>query len=886
MLNWLFKKPARSPAPRADAPPARPAPVPVVQPRPRPPAPPEPDWSAQLQAAQGNDEALLQLARSTSRLPIKIAAVEALGSEQALKLAEREFRDHDRKVHRLAKQRLEAAVARRVARVQAQALIERTQVLIDDAELPLNHLVDLDRQWQALPAEVLEPAQVEAFTAQRQRLDAAVRERSEQQQRLQRWLDEARRALPEWQRALRAAAEQGAAVDAVAAATALQALLDARPAGSVPPALEETLQRTRQSALWVEARLRALEASSAAAAESIEVSEDPVAPSEGNDAAGIDEDLVRVLTQRCDAASAAISRSRRKAEPPPPAPEVVAPPPPRADPARAELRQRVDGLLEQAEAALAEGQLAAMQQHLLALDAVLEPAVPGALSDRQRGRLQALRAERSRLADWQRWGGTRARDDLVAEAEQLGRETLAAVEAQPTPARKLNLKAHGDRIQALRKRWKEVDRHGAPASQEQWQRFDAALQVAHQPVAAQHAALKAARQENLAARIALLEPLEAITLPEPGVEGAPTWKDLLRELDAFRLAWRRLGPLEHTVPAEARQALQQRTDAAVGRLEAPLLQVRSAAAAEREQLVQRAEQLQRDIGPDTHPGEVARQVRDLQAAWQDHARRLPLARALEATLWARFRAAIDAVFAQREAAFAERDAELAARVAAREALLQRLTALDGTTPMADLERTLAEVDRAWRQDAELPRDAVASLDARYRSARAAAAALLAAAQRQRWQELCDTLAARLALCEERGSGAADGAELESRWTALGRLPSRLEQALARRWAQPADPGPLSPIEQDDWLLRLEAALELPVTPEQQAARHQFKLRALKDTLEGRTPAPQGSAPLADGLSALLRQADLDAPRRRRLHALLAALRVAPPGALGLPTQAG
>ena len=885
MLNWLFKKPVRSQAPRSDAPPARPAPAPAVQAR--PPAPPEPDWSAQLLAAQGNDDALLQVARSTSRLQYKIAAVEALDSEQALKLAEREFRDHDRKVHRLAKQRLESAVARRVARVQAQALIERTQVLIDDAELPLNHLVDLDRQWQALPADVLDPAQVEAFTVRRQRLDAVVRERSEQQQRLQRWLDEARHGLPEWQRVLRAAAEHGAAADAAAAAHELQTLLDARPAGSVPPTLEQSLLRMRQSALWVEARLLALEASTAAASASIEPTEDPAAPNGATDAADADEDLVRLLTQRCDATSAAISRSRRKAEPPVPAPEVVpAPPPPRADPARAELRERVDGLLERAEAALAEGQLGAMQQHLQTLDAALEPTPPGALTDRQRGRLQALRAERNRLSDWQRWGGARARDDLVAEAEELGRETLAAADAQAAPPRKLNLKAHGEHIQVLRKRWKEVDRHGAPASQEQWQRFDAALQTAHQPLAVQHAALKAARQENQAAREALLLALEACPLPEPGAEAAPMWKDVVRELDAFRQAWRRLGPLEHTVPAEARQALQQRTDAAVGRLETPLQQVRGAAATEREQLVLRAEELLRDVGRDTHPGEVARQVRELQAAWQDHARQLPLARAVEGALWTRFRAAIDAVFARREAAFAERDAELAARVAEREALLQRLTALDESTPVAELERALAEVDRAWRQDVELPRDAVAPLDARYRSARAAAAALLTAAQRRRWQDLCDTLTARLALCEECGQGAAEGTDLEPRWNALGRLPGKLEQALARRWAQPAEPGPLTPTEQDDWLLRLEAALELPVTPEQQAARHQFKLRALKDTLEGRVPAPQGKAPLVDGLSALLRQADLDAPRRQRLHALLAALRAAPPGALGLPAHAG
>ena len=159
-------------------------------------------------------------------------------------------------------------------------------------------------------------------------------------------------------------------------------------------------------------------------------------------------------------------------------------------------------------------------------------------------------------------------------------------------------------------------------------------------------------------------------------------------------------------------------------------------------------------------------VRELQAEWQQHARTLPLSRAAEGALWARFKAATDAVFAQREAAFSAREAELAANLAAREALLARLSALSDDAPVAEIQRTLAEVDRAWRQDTELPRGAAGALEARYREGREAA---LAAPGRRRAESSgrpqCDTLAAKLALCEEREAGSA--AEARSR-RALGR----------------------------------------------------------------------------------------------------------------------
>jgi hypothetical protein len=207
MLSWFFKKRGHGDAPTvvssattkvARQPSARPA-TPTAVAKAEAVEDIGTDWPAQLGAARGDDVALLRIAQSAPVLGIKMAAVEALATENALRQAEREFRSHDRKVHRLAKQRLEAAVAQREARASAQTLLERTTALLAEAVVPINHVVDLDRDWEALPTHLLEPGQRERFAELRARLDAAIRERSDEQQRLRRWTADARRFLLEWQ---------------------------------------------------------------------------------------------------------------------------------------------------------------------------------------------------------------------------------------------------------------------------------------------------------------------------------------------------------------------------------------------------------------------------------------------------------------------------------------------------------------------------------------------------------------------------------------------------------------------------------------------------------------------------------------------------------------
>ncbi len=836
MLSWIFKKRGAGAAPVAT--PALPAAASTVQTKATQAQQAQQveaaraEWLPRLQAAQGDDAALLQLAQAAPLLDIKLAAVESLAGEEALKQAERAYRSRERKVHQVAKRRLEAAVAQREHRAKAQALIAAATALTTEPVLAANRLVTLDRDWQALDASLLTPDQCAAFTELRGRLNESLRERGELEQRAQRWMTDATQALAGLQAVCAEAAVAGIAHDTDPRCEAARALRSARPDGPATAALDQALAT-------------ALEAVATAAAASVATVDAP--------------------------------------EPPPVA--IVRAAPPEARRASAEQVQRLDALLHTAETALTDGQLAGMQQHLNAIDAALDAMNGATLSDALQARLHALQDERARLKGWQQWGGARARDDLMAEADALAQLTLAAAGASPVPVAadavaepgasaevmaevnpeanpeasvpppapaapargpKLHLKTHADAIHTLRARWKELDRTGAPAGQALWQRFDAALHSAYQPVAAQQAVQKAARHENLAARQALLATLDAAPAQAPDTPSADDlaahWKEQARALDRFQLAWRQLGPLEHTVPSAARGTLQQRLRASLDRIEAPLRDARDAAQAVREQLIVRAEVLAQELARQPQSRDAAPRVRELQAEWQQQARTVPLMRAVESTLWARFKAATDAVFTQREAAFDARDAELAANMAAREALVQRLSELDGQTPEADIKRTLAEAEREWRLEVDVPRSAVAAIDAGYRAAHAAALQHLSNHEQGRWQAHCDALEARL------GVGAPD---------------------------EPALPEPAM----NELLLQLEAALNVSVAPEWQAARRELKLRALKDALEGRNAQASGPTQPAEWLATALRQSGMTDVQRERLRAVLAALRQAPPGEL-------
>jgi hypothetical protein len=540
---------------------------------------------------------------------------------------------------------------------------------------------------------------------------------------------------------------------------------------------------------------------------------------------------------------------------------------------RKERTETLATALERAEAALAAGHLADTHKHLLEVDELLH----GGASDASlRSRIDSVQAEYTRLKGWQHWSGGLARNELLLQAEALAAATLGEPGADIV---KLSIRQQAEVIDDLRARWKELDRLGGATSRLLWQRFDTALKTAYRPVAAHLDVQRAARVQNLQKREQLVDALNAVALPDPK-EGDATrdWKSLAVALGRFQNEWRKLGPLEHTVPHQAHDKLVERMGAAVARLEAPLNEARRGAQLERERLLARAKTLAADASAGAQGRELVAKVRELQAEWQHQAAALPMARAIENTLWTRFKTDIDAIFSARNAVFSARDAELKAYGAERAALIERLTAVSADTPSAELKRILAEVDARWHRAGPAPRSDAAALDSRFRSARDNARRFLVGRAQRDWHATCDALLAKLALCvqfEQTAGSAEVKATLEQCWAAQPVLPALWEQALARRVGliQMAH-GDGSPITTtaDDMLLQLEASFQLDSPLAFEAARRELKLRAMKAALERRQST--AAAPLTPDklLAAVLGRTALDDQQRERLGKVIAAVR--------------
>jgi hypothetical protein len=855
-----------------------------------------PAWEGRLQAALGNDAALLALAIDAASIDHKLSAVQALSTEDGLRTAEREFRKHDRRVHSVAKQRYETLVRQRETRASAAELIHAAAALADLSMIPANRLVELNQAWELLDAALVADEQKAEFARNQAGLAELMRGRAEHKRSGSRWSAAARQALAELNAAgtsaVAAAADPRELAEKLATASeAARAALAAMPASNSPlpaedgplAALGAAMQSALQDAARIEARLALLREllegrapqdagsndgqSSQPSAASLQAAAErwqglpPIADQRIESALSLRFDEWKRLQD--DACKNLQKQSRLRV----------------SEKDKAVLQARLQALTEKAdaaEAALGAGHLAEAGKQLAMLQTA---AGKGGTSAALQKRIALLQAEFSRLKGWQHWGGGRVRDDLVMEAESLAASTVVPEGSRPP---KLPVKQLEKSIEQLRARWKELDRLGGATSKPLWQRFEAALKTAYLPVVAHLARLNEARQENLSARRNLLAVLDALSVgaDEQGV--APDWKEVGRALAQFQTEWRKLGPLEHTVAHKSQPALMERMKASVARLEGPLGEVHATAQAQRQLLVERA----RALAEDAQGRNLLVRLRELQSQWQSHAKSQPLPRKIENHLWMEFRAATDALMNLREAAFSVRDAGFKANQATREALLVRLEELHQDTPPADIKRMLAEVDTEWRKAGEAPRNQAERLESRYRAARDKALEHVAGSAQRGWNRSCDALLAKLALCAQLESAAAEMpsalADVQARWADLPSLPPRWEQALQARYqagcqrggadAPMPDTGASRNGSFDPLLLQLEASLDIPSPEAFQMARRTLKLLAMKNAMEGRRSATSAPPDKEGMLAAAFGSTHLDADQRQRLEAVIAALR--------------
>ena len=822
-------------------------------------------WQERIAAAQSDDALLLQLAHEAPNVDLKLAALHALRQEESLRQAMCEFRDHDKRLLRAAKTHWQAVRTKRETISEAESLIATARTLLAQEVVPANRVAELDRAWGALEAALLDPALHAQFPPLRAELGTRVRMRGEGEQAITRWVAAVDTAVAELRASL-ADVAQGVAspMKAESLAAGLLELL-----GSVADEGDVRCIEKGESAK------RALALASSVAQRAEFLTSLP-APGVGDAAAEkaktaqwrefpevADGDLQSVLANRYAEWRNDWQRehNERRAH--------------EHEHTAEQSKQRLSALtreVEAAEAAHAAGQVAELTRLMTVIDRALKRgAVDGALNQR----IVILRAEQLRLRDWQRWGGGQAREELVAEAQALA----------TAGAGKIAVKAHAEAIDKLRERWKELDKLGGATSKPLWLSFDGALKTAYEPVAAHLEKLKAARTENLQARNQIIDGLkeaaqkffpaaaEGTAAVAEGTAAAvkPDLRIVARTLEEAKVAWRKLGPIEHTVPRKAQQgagSVSARYAKATQALEAPLAQAYQEATREREQLIAAARTLagaeQRD---------VVRKVQELQAQWQAHAKALPLPRREENNLWTAFKAATDAIFAERDAARAAKEAEFGDRIKARTDIMARVVALASSSDSSEIKRVMSESETAWRAAPNFAGPQAAKLETRYRAARDAARKRLAELATHALQACYDALLSAMALCGEReaatDSGTEPAADLQARFDAIADFPPAWKAKLETRLKGAAPSGEKLP----EILLNLEAACGIESPEEFHAARQALKLRALKAAMEARQATVVTPADIERWLLDAAATPRPDEASRERLTKIIAAVRV-------------
>jgi hypothetical protein len=803
-------------------------------------------------AAIRDENVLVDVALGAAHAPTRLAAAERVHAPEPLRRMAEAAQDKDRGVARIARRRLDALARHASQAALADVILAQTEALVDQPGPIVTAAVELERRWKALD--------LGEDPERRARWDAATRamqarfDREHEQGRARAQLQ---RRLHEWTETLRAPPSAEALPGLRAELVALRAL--AQEYGDAA-ALSQLDQGEQQLAHWEQARQQL------AGAEALVIEAEQLAAGTPIDDAQLPqrwqalELAVRTpaLTRRFEAALLVIEQRRLA--------YVRA-----AQEQAGAARQQLHTHLHAAEQALAAGHLEAARAAADGARA-LKPAA-GLLPKPTVQRLSRVMQQLVELERWQSFGQHSARVQLCERAEGLAGAPL-------DPAQ---LAAE---VQKLRAEWKTLDKEHANVPKSLWQRFDAACEKAYAPAARHFAELAAQRKQARKQReeFVAAAAAHAVTLMnEPhDLRAIAHW---LRETDQ---AWH--GADLGSVEPGAWKKIDAQLKDALAPVRGVLAAARNQAKAERTALIEQATALAAKAMERETPGEV----RALQARWKELATATPLAPRDERVTWEQFRGACDAVFSARDGQRRQVEQRKHEHRRALEVVCEQLEQLAQATDKEDGEvrRVQRELQTQWKGAAG-PEPVPAALDARFRSARTAVDAMLAARTRAREATVWRALAAKERLCEQLDAlvladggaeqNAAAVATVQQQWDGLPplqgawekRMAARRDAALRALSDEDARLDYIDAIEEAsdarrEALLELEMRLGLETPPDLRAQRLAVQVKQLRDRFSS---APAGGASAAEEplIAWCTRPGVADARDRQRSERVFASL---------------
>ncbi len=767
-------------------------------------------------------ELLLELAINGASIQMRRAAAEKITTRPELEKLHKAAQGRDKTVYKLAKQRLEAFKAEdaRHAEAEAQALVicEKLEHLLRTEQDPLfdAKLDKLHQDWTALPITPKEElaqryqtaledyrrkqteraelqaqmvAQEEAETARQAATQSQVTELGTQLNELKSALytaDADALQAPHWEEQL----------------TAISTSVHELEADAVPARERDALQRRLHQLTELLALLRE--------------HGDLARWTEQLNQPDQQENARRVLRQLLKNA-----RDWPEAERPAPVQNALAALKEQEQEEKAHAQEQrkhireVEGLVRQGLSAAQRGQVRrarglhrASQEKRDSLE-----QIPAHLASK----LEELDQAIERLADWHEFAVTPKKEALIRSMQTLEQSTMNPEEL----ARK---------IHHLQDDWREVSKGVPHHDEDLWHQFQEASHRAFEPCKEFFEAQAKEREANQAKREELIE---QVGLYLKGYHWeTPVWKDVEHTLKQARREWRDAWP----VPRQAVKAQEERFEPLMDQLHGKLSEVYDAHRAEKEMLVQRAQQLREQS--DLH--QAIEGAKELQAQWKRVGQCRPRE---DQALWKQFREHCDAIFARRQAEFEAADQARQSHAEEAQQLIEALKNLPQTpedNPGAQRTR-IEEIKSAYQQLGELPRQqaqalndqfyqTLKSLDKHQKAARAQARER----QRQQLFNAAEAVRALELASLEGGDTTAAREEAEIALEAVEHWPGDSHNRLAKRLS---DANQLTPAVQNRHLealrllcIRAEILTESTTPETDRALRMSYQMQQLQQGL--------------------------------------------------------
>ena len=244
-------------------------------------------------------------------------------------------------------------------------------------------------------------------------------------------------------------------------------------------------------------------------------------------------------------------------------------------------------------------------------------------------------------------------------------------------------------LQKLHEQWKDLGPVAKEYREAIWERFRAATSVINKRYQAHFEGLKAQQSDNLAAKVALCEEVEAIA--EKEITSSTEWNALSKQIEEIQAKWRTIGFATRKDNQKVYERFRAACDKFFERKRASFTEFKDSMNANLEKKMAIIEEAER-LKDSTDWKATGDRLIELQKQWKEIG---AVPRKKSEQIWKRFRAACDAFFTARDNRGKGGNGDFAANLEAKRALIEEIKAY---VPEADKDAQ-AQKDFAERWSA-------------------------------------------------------------------------------------------------------------------------------------------------------------------------------------------